>query len=86
MKRYLLDGEFLIGGIIICGIPRPHILFFSIFQQEFAVIGRESEFIWPPKSPDLNPLDLSVWTNVKDLIYQEEVISSLLLVEKLSSR
>ncbi|KAJ8955772.1 hypothetical protein NQ318_008646 [Aromia moschata] len=38
-------------------------------------IGRGSEFVWPPRSPDLNRLDFSGWSNLKDIVYQEEVNS-----------
>ncbi|KAJ8943656.1 hypothetical protein NQ318_005658, partial [Aromia moschata] len=36
-------------------------------------IGRGSKFIWPPRIPDLNPLDFSMWSNLKDLVSQEEI-------------
>ena len=34
-------------------------------------IGRDSEFSWPPRSPDMNPLDYYVWGNMKDFVYSE---------------
>ncbi|KAJ8945910.1 hypothetical protein NQ318_002917 [Aromia moschata] len=36
---------------------------------------RGSEFVRPSRSPNLNPLDFSVLSNFKDLVYQEEVNS-----------
>ncbi|KAJ8939195.1 hypothetical protein NQ318_012431 [Aromia moschata] len=36
-------------------------------------IGRGSEFVWPPRSPDLNPLNFSIWSNLKNLVYQQEI-------------
>ncbi|KAJ8962593.1 hypothetical protein NQ318_000986 [Aromia moschata] len=38
-------------------------------------IGRGSEFVWPPRSPDLNPPDLYAWSNLEDLVRQEEANS-----------
>lgn len=33
-------------------------------------IGRGSDHIWPPRSPDLNPLDFFLWGYMKDIVYQ----------------
>lgn len=35
-------------------------------------IGRGSEFPWPPRSPDINPLDFYLWGHMKDLVYGDE--------------
>ena len=32
-------------------------------------IGRGGPVSWPPRSPDLNPLDYYLWGHVKDLVY-----------------
>ena len=32
------------------------------------LISLKSEFIWPPRSPDLNPLDFYLWGDMKDEI------------------
>ena len=32
-------------------------------------IGRGGPIPWPPKSPDLNPLDFCVWGYAKGLVY-----------------
>jgi hypothetical protein len=32
-------------------------------------IGRGGPIAWPPRSPDLNPLDLYLWRHLKTLVY-----------------
>ncbi|KAJ8944232.1 hypothetical protein NQ318_001652 [Aromia moschata] len=44
-------------------------IYMSIFSHRW--IGRGSESFWPRISSDLNPLDFSVWSNLKDLVYPE---------------
>jgi len=29
--------------------------------------------MWPPNSPDLNPVDYSIWSVVEQLVYQERI-------------
>lgn len=36
-------------------------------------IGRGSEFPWPPRSPDLNPLDFYFWGHMKSIVYEHPV-------------
>lgn len=36
-------------------------------------IGRGGPRHWPPRSPDLNPLDFFLWGHVKNVIYREPV-------------
>lgn len=38
-------------------------------------IAREGPVSWPPRSPDLNAMDLSVWGHVKSLFYATEANS-----------
>ena len=38
-------------------------------------IGRRGPVAWPPRSPDLTPLDFYFWGDVKRLVYSEEVTS-----------
>lgn len=38
-------------------------------------IGRGSEFQWPPRSPDLNPLDFYFWGHMKSLVYAQAINS-----------
>lgn len=45
--------------------------------------GRGSEFPWPPRSPDLNPLDFFFWGHIKSLVYKEEIHSREQLIEKI---
>ncbi|XP_063994344.1 uncharacterized protein LOC135171649 [Diachasmimorpha longicaudata] len=33
-------------------------------------IGRGGAVIWPPRSPDLTPLDFSLWRYIKDVVYK----------------
>lgn len=35
-------------------------------------IGRGGPIAWPPRSPDLTPMDFSVWGNAKDFVYKSE--------------
>lgn len=35
-------------------------------------IGRAGPVAWPPRSPDLTPLDFFLWGRVKDLVYQQQ--------------
>ena len=37
-------------------------------------IGRGGPIAWPPRSPDMTPLDLFLWGYVKDQIYSTRVI------------
>ncbi|KAJ4436560.1 hypothetical protein ANN_16592 [Periplaneta americana] len=36
-------------------------------------IGRGGPIAWPPRSPDLNPLDLYLWGHLKSLVYSSPV-------------
>ncbi|GBP58036.1 hypothetical protein EVAR_39752_1 [Eumeta japonica] len=36
-------------------------------------IGRDGPIPWPPRSPDLTPLDFYVWGRAKELVYATEV-------------
>lgn len=60
------------------GAP-PH---FSIAARQFLDvrygrrwIGRAGPQSWPPRSPDLNPLDFFVWGHLKSLVYKTAVIN-----------
>jgi len=59
-----------------------------IFQQDSAPAHRARETIellsrmtpdfigpemWPPNSPDLNPVDYSIWSIVKERVYQQRI-------------
>lgn len=36
-------------------------------------IGRGGPTAWPPRSPDLTPLDFSAWGVIKDIVYKTKV-------------
>jgi hypothetical protein len=36
-------------------------------------IGRRGPIAWPPRSPDLTPLDFFLWGYIRDLVYQTKV-------------
>lgn len=38
-----------------------------------AWIGRDGPIPWPPRSPDLTPLDFYIWGRAKELVYATEV-------------
>lgn len=42
----------------------------SVFPQRW--IGRGGPVPWPPRSPDLTPLDFYLWSELKRLVYREE--------------
>lgn len=46
-------------------------------------IGRGSEFAWPPRSPDLNPMDFYFWGHLKDLVYKQESATREDLLQKI---
>lgn len=46
-------------------------------------IGRGSDFPWPPRSPDLNPLDFFLWGYMKELVYETESRTRDDLLEKI---
>lgn len=46
-------------------------------------IGRLGPIAWPPRSPDLNPLDFFYWGCLKDLIYNEHIRDTTQLREKI---
>lgn len=33
-------------------------------------IGRREPVAWPPRSPDLNPMDFFFWARIKDIVYR----------------
>ena len=43
----------------------------QFLDQEFfnRWIGRGGQFYWPPRSPDLTPLDFFLWGHVKTIVY-----------------
>ncbi|KZC04452.1 hypothetical protein WN55_04258, partial [Dufourea novaeangliae] len=38
-------------------------------------IGCGGEFLWPPRSPDLTPLEYFLWDALKDMVHREPTIT-----------
>lgn len=38
-------------------------------------IGRRSSLFWPPRSPDLTPLDFYLWGRIKNIVYESPIES-----------
>jgi hypothetical protein len=38
-------------------------------------VGHDGPIPWPPRSPDITPLDFFLWGYVKDMVYKIPVIS-----------
>jgi len=49
------------------------------------VIGRGGPVLWPPRSPDLTPLDFYLWGTLKDKVYRTEVTSLEELVQRITN-
>ena len=47
------------------------------------LIGRRGPLEWPPRSPDLSPLDFSVWGIVKELVYNVKIMNMEHLRERI---
>ncbi|GBN84190.1 hypothetical protein AVEN_229214-1 [Araneus ventricosus] len=46
-------------------------------------IGRGGPVLWPPRSPDLTPLDFFLWGHLKELVYRDIVTTQMDLVARL---
>jgi hypothetical protein len=46
-------------------------------------IGRGGDIRWPPRSPDLTPLDFFIWPFVKNLVYQNQPVDREDLQDKI---
>lgn len=44
---------------------------FSMFEDRW--IAREGPWKWPPRSPDLTPLDFYLWGRIKEIVYKTPV-------------
>jgi hypothetical protein len=38
-------------------------------------VGRDGPILWPPRPPDITPLDFFLWAYVKDIVYKTPVTS-----------
>lgn len=47
-------------------------------------IGRGGPIVWPPRSPDLNPVDYYFWGRMKDIVYATEVETREDLLERIN--
>ena len=47
-------------------------------------IGRGGPVLWPPRSPDLNPLDFYFWGHLKELVYSTPVNSREQLLARIT--
>jgi len=58
------------------GAP-PHFNCFvtDVLNERFpdAWIGRDGPIPWPPRSPDLSPLDFFLWRYIKNTVYAEKI-------------
>ena len=71
------------------GAP-PHFSCFvnDILNERFpgdAWIGRGGPIPWPPRSPDLSPLDFFLWAYIKNIVYAEKVRNIQQLQERITS-
>lgn len=46
-------------------------------------IGRHGTILWPPRSPDLTPLDTFLWGYLKNKVYQENYLTIEIIQEKI---
>jgi len=58
------------------GTP-PHFSCFvtDVLNERFpdAWIGRGGPIPWPPRCPDLSPLDFFLWGYIKNIVYAEKI-------------
>lgn len=54
--------------------PHYHRAVREYLTEEFGTrwIGRGGPVAWPPRSPDLTPLDFFLWSEIKRLVYVSE--------------
>jgi len=48
-------------------------------------MGTKGPLKWPPRSPDLTPLDFFLWGHVKDIVYTEQSTSLADLKQRITS-
>ena len=48
-------------------------------------ISRNGPIQWPPRSPDLNPVDYFIWGRAKELVYTEEILNIEQLKQKIDN-
>ena len=48
-------------------------------------LGRAGPVAWPPRSPDLNPLDFYLWGRLKTLVYATEIPNVTVLQQRIEN-
>ena len=48
-------------------------------------IGRDGPISWPPRSPDITPLDFFLWGYIKDIVYRTKVQDITDLKQRISN-
>jgi len=70
------------------GTP-PHFSCFvtDVLNERFpdAWIGRGGPIPWPPRNPDLSPLDFFLWGYIKNIVYAEKIRNLQHLGERITS-
>lgn len=52
----------------------------AMFQDRW--IGRNGPWLWPPRSPDLTPLDFYLWGHIKNQVYATPIHTREELLER----
>ena len=60
---------------------------FGVLNETFpgAWIGRGGPIPWPPRSPDLSPLDFFLWGYIKNIVCAEKIRNIQHLQERITS-
>jgi len=70
------------------GAP-PHFSCFvtDVLNERFpdACIGRGGPILWPPRNPDLSPLDFFLWVYIKNIAYAKKIRNIQHLQERITS-
>ena len=70
------------------GAP-PHFSSFvtDVLNERFpdAWIGSGGPIPWPPRSPDISPIDFFLWGYIKDIVYAEKIRNIQDLQERITS-
>ena len=54
------------------GLSNNHSLDWLQMQFPGRLISNKSDFVWPPRSPDLNPCDFFLWGYMKEEIHRAQ--------------
>jgi len=59
----------------------------DVLNERFpdAWIGRGGPIPWPPRSPDLSPLDFFLWGYIKSIVYAEKIRNIQHLQDRITS-